>query len=261
MSKVALSLALIFAPVFALHASTAQAQPPGGVVTRSVVTNADRGYVEVNLGLQATSTAFDITTHPVTFVEPSTVQANYSVKGAREFDVGGGVRVAHQLAVGGSFSRFAKAGDVSVDARVPHPFFFNRARTVTGNASDLSRREIGLHGKISWMATMRGGWELSVSGGPSFFKVDQDLIEDITINETYPFDTATFGSAVAKRHSSSALGFNAGADVTKLFTPHMGVGASVVVSRAKVKFDTFSDPTRTFDAGGTRVGGGLRFRF
>jgi hypothetical protein len=261
MSKVALSLALVFAPVFALHASTAQAQPPGGVVTRSVVTNADRGYVEVNLGLQATSTAFDITTHPVTFVEPSTVQANYSVKGAREFDVGGGVRVARQLAVGASFSKFERAGNVAVDARLPHPFFFNHARTVTGTANDLARRETALHGRVSWTGVMGGGWELWVSGGPSFFKVEQDLVENITVTETYPYDTATFASAVSQRHSSSGLGFNVGADVTKLFTPHMGVGASVVFSRATLKFDTFSDPTRSFDVGGARVGGGLRFRF
>jgi opacity protein-like surface antigen len=150
---------------------------------------------------------------------------------------------------------------VAVDARVPHPFFFNQARTVTGTADNLSRREIGLHGRVSWMAAMGGGWELTISGGPSFFGVEQDLVEDITINESYPFDTATFASAVATRHSSSGLGFNVGADVTKLFTAHMGVGAAFTIARAKLKFDTFSDPARSFDVGGARVGGGLRFRF
>jgi hypothetical protein len=257
MRTLSLSLALLIA----LHASVVQAQPPSGRVTRTVSRNPDAGYVDVNLGLQATSTAFDITTHPLRFVEPATVQTKYSVKGAREFDVGAGVHLAHNLAVGGSFSRFEKAGNVTVDAQVPHPFFFDRARTVSGTADNLSRLETGFHGKVVFIAPVSAGWEVLVSGGPSFFRIEQDLVEDIKINQTYPYDTATFNSAVATRHSSSGLGFNVGADVTRLLTAHMGVGAAVVISRAKLHFDTFSDPTREFDAGGTRVGGGLRFRF
>jgi hypothetical protein len=189
------------------------------------------------------------------------VQTTYNVKGAREFDVGGGVRVTHRLAVGGSFSKFEKGGNVTVDAQVPHPFFFDRARKVSGTAENLSRLETAFHGKVVFIAPVGAGWEVLLSGGPSFFQVEQDLVEDIKIKETYPYDTASFDTAVAKRHSSSGLGFNVGADVTRLLTPHIGVGAAVGISRAKLHFDTFSDPTREFDVGGTRVGGGLRFRF
>jgi hypothetical protein len=256
-------LTLSIATLVTLSASVvhAQSQPPSGRVTRSVSTGAETGYVDINLGLQATSTAFDITTHPLTFVEPATVQTTYSVKGAREFEVGGGVRIMPNLAVGGSFSKFEKGGNVTVDAQVPHPFFFNRPRTVKGTADNLSRLETGFHGKVVFIAPVGGGWEVLLSGGPSFFQVEQDLVEDIKLKETYPFDTASFDTAVAKRHSSSGLGFNVGADVTRMLTLHMGVGAAVVISKAKLHFDTFSDPARDFDVGGTRVGGGLRFRF
>jgi hypothetical protein len=256
------TLSVVLASAFTVSAAYAQPpQPPTGRVTRRVSTTPDTGYVEINLGLQASGSTFDITTRPLTFVEPATVQTNYDVKGAREFDFGGGVRVAPHLAVGASFSRFQKAGDVTVDAQVPHPFFFDRLRKVTGTASDLSRVETGIHGKVIYIAPVGGGWEVLVSGGPSFFRVQQDLVEDITINQTYPFDTATFASAVATRHKTSGLGFNAGADITRLITPHMGFGAEVVFSRAKLHFDTFADPTRQVDFGGLRVGGGLRFRF
>jgi hypothetical protein len=256
MPRISLSIALLLALAASVHA-----QPPSGRVTRTVSTGAETGYVDVNLGLQATSTAFDITTHPQTFVEPATVQTTYSVKGAREFDVGGGVRVTHNLAVGGSFSKFEKGGNVTVDAQVPHPFFFDRARKVTGTADNLSRLETGFHGKVVFIAPVGAGWEVLLSGGPSFFQVEQDLVEDVKIKETYPYDSASFDTAVAKRHSSSGLGFNVGADVTRMLTPHIGVGAAVVISKAKLHFDTFSDPTRDFDVGGARVGGGLRFRF
>ena len=132
---------------------------------------------------------------------------------------------------------------------------------MSGTADNLSRLETGFHGKVVFIAPVGAGWEVLLSGGPSFFQVEQDLVEDIRIKETYPYDTATFDNAVARRHSSSGLGFNVGADVTRLLTPHMGVGAAVVISRATLHFDTFSDPTRDFDVGGARVGGGLRFRF
>ena len=94
-----------------------------------------------------------------------------------------------------------------------------------------------------------------LSGGPSFFQVEQDLVEDIKINgdlsrTTRPPSTPRSRSATPRR----ACGFNVGADVTRLLTAHMGVGAAVVISRATLHFDTFSDPTRDFDVGGTRVG-------
>ena len=257
MLRVTLSVAL----VVVLHASTLRAQPQGGVVTRSVPTGGQTGYVEVNLGLQATTTAFDVTTHPLTFVEPATVETNYSVRPAREFDLGGGVHITPRLAVGASLSRFEKSGDVTVDAQVPHPFFFNRARSVTGTASDLARLETAIHGKLVWMAQVGDGWLLSVSGGPSFFKASQDLVEDITIRETYPYDTATFAGAVSTRHTKSGLGFNVGADFTRLLTSHMGIGVAAVLSRARLTFDTAGDTPMRIDAGGIRIGGGLRFRF
>src|SRR5262245_11028545 len=117
--------------LFTAFAASAAAQPrqpaqPTGRVTRSVSTSPDTGYVEINLGLQATSSKFDITTHPLTNVEPATVLTNYNVEGAREFDVGGGVLVGRRLAVGASLSRYQKVGDVSVRAQIPHPFFFDR---------------------------------------------------------------------------------------------------------------------------------------
>jgi hypothetical protein len=261
MLKTTLSFVLVSA--FAVSAAYAQqpAQPQTGRVTRRVSSTPEAGYVDINLGLQATSTTFDITTHPITNVEPATVRTNYNVEGAREFDVGGGVRVGPHLAFGASLSRYQKVGDVKVSAQIPHPFFFDRPRSVTGTADDLSRQETGLHGKVVFIARVGEGLEILASGGPSFFMVHQDLVEDIRIDQTYPFDTATFASTITTRHKTSGLGFNAGVDLTRLITPHMGFGAEVVYARAKLKFDTFSDPERQFDIGGVRVGGGLRFRF
>ena len=110
---------------------------------------------------------------------------------------------------------------------------------------------------------MGGGWEISVSGGPSFFSVDQDLVEDITIDQTYPYDTATFASAVSTRHSTSGLGFNVGADVAYFFSRHIGVGGVVRFNQGTVEIDKepLTEQPAEWKAGHTIIGGGLRLRF
>jgi hypothetical protein len=36
---------------------------------------------------------------------------------------------------------------------------------------------------------------LVLSGGPSFLNAQQDLVSEVVVTETFPFDTAAFGSA------------------------------------------------------------------
>lgn len=252
---------LPIAIVAALHASTAGAQqPPSRVVISTPVSN-ERGYVDVNLGLQPSTTSFDLTIHPLTFVEPATVETKYNVNAAKEFDFGGGARLTHNLAVGASLSRLKKSDDSAVAAQVPHPFFFNRPRAVSGTAVGLTRTETGLHMKLLWIASAGQAWQIVLSGGPSYFKIKQDLVDDIKISQTYPYDTATFDSAVVTNHAASGLGFNAGLDLIYLVTPHMGVGVAAGISRASLELGTPPDSTLSVDAGGLRIGGGLRFRF
>lgn len=82
-------------------------------------------------------------------------------------------------------------------------------------------------------------------------------MSDVTVTQTYPYDTATFASATTVRRSQAKPGFNAGADVAYLFRPHVGFGFGVTFSHARIALD---DAT-TVDAGGAHVSGGLRFRF
>ena len=100
-----------------------------------------------------------------------------------------------------------------------------------------------------------------LSAGPSFFTVEQDLVTDVTINETYPFDAAEFGSAQKERKNASATSFNVGADVLWMLTRSVGVGGVVRFSRASIDLDAPGDRTISVDAGGPYVGGGIRFLF
>ncbi len=216
----------------------------------------DRGYVTIGGWYQPVGTTFSDEIQPIIDVEAADIDTEYDTGSAAGFDVGGGVRVWRNLGVGVNVSRFSKTSNGTVDAQVPHPLFFRQPRTVTGEAEALERDETAVHIRLLWMVPLRERLHLGLSGGPSWFNVGQDLVTNIAVTQTYPFDSATFASATNSRQTGTHAGFNAAADLTFILQPHVGVGMEVSFSRANVPLDTV-----TVDAGGLHIGGGLRFRF
>jgi hypothetical protein len=242
------TIGVLFGMMLTLPSMAAQAQ--SGSWT-------DRGYVNINGWYQPAATSFSNTVHPIDFVEASVVDTGYEMRSILGFDAGGGVRVWRNLAVGLDVSRFSKKSSGSVSAQVPHPFFFNRLRAVSGDAPGLKRDETAVHLQALWMLLLRDRWQLALGAGPSWFSVGQDLVTDVTVSQTYPYDTATFAGATSTPRSHSKIGFNAGADVSYLLRRHVGLGVEVTFSHASVPLDD----TLTVDTGGARVGGGIRLRF
>jgi hypothetical protein len=216
----------------------------------------ERAYMNADGGVKMAASGFSGVTHPVTFVEPATVNTTYEVTSAPGLDVSGGVRVWRKLTLGAGVSRFVKAGSGTVAAQVPHPFFVNKPRAISGDASGLDRNETALHVLAGWALPLSSRSELMISGGPSYFSVGQDVVSDVTFDQSYPYDTATYRGAVTQRRSASHAGFNAGADFTYLLRRHVGIGGSAMFSQATV---TLGDTKAR--AGGAQVGGGLRLRF
>ena len=128
---------------------------------------------------------------------------------------------------------------------------------MSGDAASLTRDETAVHVDVLWMVPLADRWQLALSAGPSWFSVGQDLVSDVAVTQTYPYDTATFANATTIHRKGSKAGFNAGGDVSYLLRPHIGLGFGVMFSHASVPLDD----TLTVDAGGAHVGGGLRVRF
>jgi hypothetical protein len=131
-------------------------------------------------------------------------------------------------------SRISKARDSAVSAQIPHPFVFNQRRVVPATASDLHRQETAVHMQASWVMPLRRRWQIAASGGPTWFRVAQDLVQNINVSQTYDYDTATSAGVIVQRQSRSHLGFNAGVDVIYLFAQHVGVGMSGGYSLARI---------------------------
>ena len=223
-------------------------------------TQDSRGFVNVNGGYQVSSTDF---THSVVFpvnAEEVTSTPDYAVDAGLFFDISGGVRVWRNLAVGVGFSRFNTGSEAVVAAALPHPFFFDRERPVSGTAI-AAREETAVHIQAQWVIPVSDVVEVAVFGGPTFFTVEQDLVSGINFTDIFPFETATFVSASVQQQSESAVGFHVGADIAVYFTPNVGVGGLVRFSRATVDFSSIDGGTVSADTGGVHVGGGLRLRF
>ena len=219
----------------------------------------DRAFVSVNGGLETATASFSGVSHPITFIEPATVNTTYPVKAAPAFDVGGGIRIWRRLAAGARVERFSSKGTGGVTAQVPHPFLVEHLRPVAGDATGLRRTETALDVLVSWLMPVSARAELTLSAGPSLFSVSQDLVADVVVSQSYPYDAAQYASAVTQRASKSAIGFNVSGDVTYLLARHVGVGASVIFSRADARLP--GTPETAVTAGGAHVGGGLRLRF
>jgi hypothetical protein len=222
----------------------------------SAQTPAGRGYFSVN-GFFQTSAGFSDLAQPIEFQEAARIVTDYGQRGAPGFDVGIGTHVWRALAVGVDVGWSSRSGAASVDAQLPHPFFFNRPRAVAGDAGGLTRTEAAVNIEARLAIPTRSRSRVSVFAGPSWIHVDQDLVANVNVNDVYPFDTPSFASAATQRHTASRAGFNAGGDFSYMLRPRVGVGVDLRYTRARVRL---TDAT-TVVAGGPRVGAGLRVAF
>jgi len=210
---------------------------------------------------QSTSNAFSATTTLTRNVESGSVTTSYGAGRPPAVDIGARGRAARHLAVGGSITWMSQHTSGDVSAAVPHPFFFNALRNVSGVGTDLPREEIAVHGEVSGLVPIGRALQLAVFAGPSYFRLQQGLVVDVAVNETYPYDTATFASATTTAVTRSKVGYNAGLDVSGRIASHLGLGFTARYSRASVRLPATTTDDVTVRVGGLQVGGGVRFGF
>jgi hypothetical protein len=222
----------------------------------------DRIYVSINGAYQTGGDSFGET---VTFrenAEDGRFTTDYEVKSGPALNVSVGAGLWRNIGVGVGVTRYSKNTPTALNAAVPHPFFFNRPRTVDGDVAGLEREELAVHvqARATFVPTDR--IQAVVFAGPSFFSVKQGIVNDFEITETYPYDTATFSRGITTDVDESKIGFNVGADVGYFFTRQVGVGGSVQWAGTTIDAPA-SGGTGTFEikAGGLQAGGGLRLRF
>jgi hypothetical protein len=219
------------------------------------------GYVAVNGAYQTRTTDFQETATIRINVENAQFTTAYTTDSGPAVDASIGGLITNHVGLGVGFTRYSQPTAAVLTAAVPHPFFFNRPRTISGNVFDLQREELALHAQARWVWPVAARFRVSGFGGPSFFKVSQDVVTDFTYTESYPYDSATFQSATTAPAKKYGIGYNAGGDATYFITRRIGAGFSVMYTHATLKVPTAAGRTVDVDAGGVVAGGGLRLRF
>jgi hypothetical protein len=228
------------------------ASAPGA--KRPAAPAATRAVISINGSYQAADHTFSQEQTFSLYQETARYTSSYEVKSGPTIDAGGAVRLWRQLGVGVAFTSFKDDRDITISGTLPHPFFFDRARSISGTTPG-TREETAVHLNAVFFAPVGKKFEVLLFGGPSFFSVKQTVVTDIRYSESYPFDSATFTSAVVSEEKESKVGFNVGADVGFYFSKYIGVGGIVRFSKATIPF-SLDD----LDAGGASVGGGVRIR-
>ena len=230
----------------------------------------EKGWIDVNFGTaQSSQEGFTSAFAVELFSETGALAAAYPKphRGA-DFDFGGGFMFNPVFGIGLSVSGTAHEDPAGLAVTVPHPFFFDASSTASDVTGDvLKRSEGGYHFQLAAVPLRTERLVIRLFGGPSYFRVKQDLVSDISYAQVAPLFSRTNDVTVTGWDGSSNVegtgwGFNAGADLGVYFTRVVGVGAVVRFTQANVDLaDPLSETSLAMKAGGFQVGGGIRLKF
>jgi hypothetical protein len=219
------------------------------------------GFVTIDGGVQVTSTSETSTVRYKVYGEDASMNVDYKTDAGPVFGARGGIRVWRRLVLGAGVTRFTDSTAPAVDAHLPHPFFFQRPRSIEGTADAVTREELAVYAEVGWVVPIHPKMDLTLFAGPAFFDVKQELASKPLYSESYPFDAASFQGIQSSVHKKRATGLTVGADFAYRFTTHVGVGGLLRYSQASVKFNPVPEQSVTVDVGGLQVAAGVRFRF
>jgi hypothetical protein len=218
------------------------------------------GSVSVNGLYQSTPINFTTDAKMDVYQEAGEVRTGHHIEPGPVYDVTAASRVKGRLGMSYAVSYRKQTEVGEVTANVPHPFYYNQSRPVAGDTR-LKHQDLAFHVAAMWLVPVSDTLQVSVFGGPSVFRVTQDMVSNVEVHESFPFDQAEYAGASVSAEHASRLGFNAGADATYFFTRSIGVGGLVRFSQATVNLPLPDGNKTSVKAGGVQTGVGLRLRF
>ena len=195
-----------------------------------------------------------------TYAEAGRVDSNYGNGSGYQIDVTGSQAVWGQIGVGVGLSFHQRTLTTKVEASVPHPFFFNRPRAGTLDTKTPTGTEVALHIPLVWIPVSGKHVKVLVFGGPSVFRLTQNMVSAVTLSDPYPHDTVSITGVTTTKLEGNNFGFHAGGDVAYFFSKVVGIGAGGRYSSSTIRFKS-DGGTTDGKAGGPQIVTGLRVRF
>ena len=224
---------------------------------------ADRGYVNIGFGVESGSSSMTDTKNLVIYEEPASITSNTTWTSGSLFDAGFGLRVWRNLTVGVAYHQEENDTDGQLTGSIPSPIFFNRPRTLDQDVV-LERKEKAAHLVFGWAVPLGTKFDVLVSAGPSFFRLEQDAVSDVEIGERGQPFTEVVARPTVETRKKSLTGYNVGVDATYIIWSNddIRVGAGGFLRFTQASGDILQlvseQPT---DVGGIQFGFGGRIRF
>lgn len=180
-------------------------------------------------------------------------------------DVSVGVRAWRNVGVALGFSARSGSGEGPIEGTIPHPIFYDRPRNFSSTIDGVDRKEAATHLMIGWMIPWNDNIDVFVYGGPSFYRLHQEVVADLTVAEQGPpFSSVVVSPSFAER-KESAVGYNVGADVSYIFYTRenlrFGIGGFMRFSGATAEVEVGNGVVVESGMGGFQAGVGARVRF
>jgi hypothetical protein len=220
-----------------------------------------RSFISGSAGYLSTILNFESTTSFAEFLEQTSRTTSYNTRGTPLVDIGYGVEIRRGLFGAAAISWTSGSSDADIDQQIPHPFFFERRRTLKAEAAALPREEIALHLQGAGRVPINQRIHLFFAAGPSLFKLKQSFVTDVAYTHEYPFDAVEFDKAVTAIQEKTQWGGNVQLNVITMLHRHLGIDGLVRFSRASVRFTLPGESNVTVPAGGLHVALGLRAEF
>jgi hypothetical protein len=201
----------------------------------------------------------DTSTFP-SFLEEGRSTRSYDGGKGVVFEVGAIVGIRKGLGAMGSIELYQSDFDGVFEESLPHPLYFEQPRTVAGDVASLEYSEQAVHLDAVYTREFPK-FTVDVFGGPSFFFTNTEILDTVTTASEYPFDEATVRSTTSRKLDDNPIGFNAGGALAWRLTEVIGVAFQARYSKATIGIAREGGNEIELDAGGFRVGGGIRLSF
>lgn len=224
----------------------------------------DRGYINIGFGVEWGDSNLNDTKSFTIYEEAARVNSASHWTSGSIFDVGAGVRVWRNLTVGAAYHQETNTADVQLDGSIPSPVFFNRPRNFSATVGGFERKEYGTHLQFGWMIPFGDKLDVLAFAGPSWFRLQQDVVSDVTPGERGSPFTEVIVKETKTTQKKNATGFNVGADVTYIAwsNDRVRVGGGVFLRYTKAEANVpLLTTEQSTDIGGFQFGFGGRVRF
>jgi hypothetical protein len=219
-----------------------------------------RVRIFVNGAFNPAGLSFSDSSTFTSFLEEGSSSRTYDGGKGAVFEGGALVGITDDLGVMGSIELYQSDFDATFEESLPHPLFFDEPRVVSGAVTGLEYSEKAVHLDAVYTRDF-SDWTVDLFGGPSFFFTNTEVLNTVNAESSYPFDEAAVRSTSSVQLDDNPIGFNAGGALTWRLTDVLGVVFQVRYSHASIGVAREGANEIELDAGGFRVGGGIRLSF